>query len=164
MKVNGYNLDVVCTNCCGDIYVNLEDYLRSNPENEITFGYQLTKEGEDTPDLFCSIEEAVSWATRKIDKLEQAMQNEAFCTVLSDESFGEITLRGKRVSPLVNDMGYEVMYEINSDGDCSIIAFKNYDRMKAWLDNWRGEGFYDWLVELYKKGEENIQNLYPTIK
>ena len=28
MKVNGYNLDVVCTNCCGDIYVNLEVILK----------------------------------------------------------------------------------------------------------------------------------------
>lgn len=32
-----------------------------------------------------------------------------------------------------------------------ITFFKIYEKMKKWLDDWQGEGFYNYLVELYEK-------------
>lgn len=46
---------------------------------------------------------------------------------------------------------YEVSREINTDGDFAIIFFKTYEKMKKWFDDWQGEGFYNYLVELYEK-------------
>ena len=41
--------------------------------------------------------------------------------------------------------------EINTDGDFAITFFKTYEKMKKWFDDWQGEGFYNYLVELYEK-------------
>ena len=41
--------------------------------------------------------------------------------------------------------------KINTDGDFAITFFKSYERMKVWFDEWQGEGFYKYLVELYEK-------------
>lgn len=47
--------------------------------------------------------------------------------------------------------------EINIDGDFAIIFFKSYEKMKTWLDEWKGEGFYNFLVELYEKELEKMR-------
>lgn len=46
--------------------------------------------------------------------------------------------------------------EINTDGDFAITFFKSYEKMKIWFDEWQGEGFYNFLVELYEKELEKI--------
>ena len=28
---------------------------------------------------------------------------------------------------------------------------EEYEKMKKWFDDWQGEGFYNYLVELYEK-------------
>ncbi len=32
-----------------------------------------------------------------------------------------------------------------------LLSFKTYEKMKKWFDDWQGEGFYNYLVELYEK-------------
>lgn len=84
-----------------------------------------------------------------MDKLEQAMQSEDFFVELEDTSFGKVILHGKNEK----DIGeyFEVSSEINTDGDFAITFFKTYDKMKKWFDEWQGDGFYNFLVELYEK-------------
>lgn len=82
------------------------------------------------------------------DKLEQAMQNKDFATNLSDTSFGQISFYGKD-----DDGYYSVGSEINTDGDFAITFFKNYERLKEWFDEWQGEGFYKYLVQLFEEKE-----------
>lgn len=87
-----------------------------------------------------------------MDKLEQAMQSADFWTELSCTSFGKIVLHGKNMNEDAGeDAYYEISNEVNSDGDFAIHFFKSYERMKEWLNNWQGECFYDYLVELYEK-------------
>ena len=83
-----------------------------------------------------------------MDILEQAMQSSDFWIELADTSFGKIVLHGKNANTLADEY-YEVSSEINTDGDFAITFFKSYERMKKWLEEWQGEGFYDYLVELY---------------
>lgn len=71
---------------------------------------------------------------------------------MSCTSFGKIVLHGKNMNEDAGeDAYYEVSNEVNSDGDFAIHFFKSYERMKEWLNNWQGECFYDYLVELYEK-------------
>lgn len=86
-----------------------------------------------------------------MDKLEQAMQSEDFWVELADASFGQVVLHGKNTNSTADNEYYEVSSEINTDGDFAITFFKTYDKMKKWFDDWKGEGFYDHLVELYEK-------------
>jgi len=85
-----------------------------------------------------------------VDKLEQAMQSADFWVELADASFGKVVLHGKNAD---RDTGeyYEVSSEINKDGDFAITFFKTYNKMKKWFNDWQGEGFYEYLVELYEK-------------
>ena len=84
-----------------------------------------------------------------MDKLEQAMQSEDFWIELADTSFGKVVLHSKNTNDITEY--YEVSNEINTDGDFAITFFKTYEKMKKWFDNWQGEGFYNYLVELYEK-------------
>ena len=86
-----------------------------------------------------------------MDKLEQAMQSEDFWVELADTSFGTVVLHGKNVNSTANNEYYEVSSEINTDGDFAITFFKTYEKMKKWFDEWQGEGFYNYLTELYEK-------------
>lgn len=88
-----------------------------------------------------------------MDKLEQAMQSEDFWIELADTSFGKVILHGKNTNSIADNEYYEVSSEINTDGDFAITFFKNYEKMKKWFDDWQGEGFYNYLVELYEKQE-----------
>lgn len=69
MKINDYELTVVCANMdgstgmYGDIYDCVEECLKEHPDDEVIYGYHLSKEGVDTPDWFDTIEEAVHWAS-----------------------------------------------------------------------------------------------------
>lgn len=92
-----------------------------------------------------------------MDKLEQAMQNEDFWIELADTSFGKVILHGKNTNNIACNEYYEVSREINTDGDFTITFFKSYERMKVWFDECQGEGFYNFLVELYEKELEKIQ-------
>ena len=86
-----------------------------------------------------------------MDKLEQAMQSENFWVELADTSFGKIVLHGKNVnSTAINDC-FEVSTTINDCEDFAIMFFKTYGKMKEWLNKWQGNGFYDYLVELYER-------------
>ena len=86
-----------------------------------------------------------------MDKLEQAMQSEDFWVELADTSFGKVILHGKNTNSIADNEYYEVSSEINTDGDFAITFFKTYEKMKKWFDEWQGEGFYNYLVELYEK-------------
>ena len=86
-----------------------------------------------------------------MDKLEQAMQSEDFWVELADESFGSIMLFGKCANPVTDIKYYEVAGENITEGDFGVMFFKSYEKMKKWLDDWQGEGFYNYLVELYEK-------------
>lgn len=86
-----------------------------------------------------------------MDKLEQAMQSEDFWIELADTSFGKVILHGKNTNSIADNEYYEVSSEINTDGDFAITFFKTYEKMKKWFDDWQGEGFYNYLVELYEK-------------
>lgn len=86
-----------------------------------------------------------------MDKLELAMQSEDFWIELSDPSFGKVVLHGKNTKSVADNEYFEVSSEINTDGDFAITFFKDYNRMKEWFDEWQGEGFYAFLVELYEK-------------
>ena len=86
-----------------------------------------------------------------MDKLEQAMQSENFWTELADVSFGKVVLHGKNTNSIADNEYYEVSSEINTDGDFAITFFKTYEKMKKWFDEWQGDGFYNYLVELYEK-------------
>ena len=86
-----------------------------------------------------------------MDKLEQAMQSEDFWIELADTSFGKVVLHGKNVNSIADNEYYEVSSEINTDGDFAITFFKTYEKMKKWFDEWQGDGFYNYLVELYEK-------------
>ncbi len=88
-----------------------------------------------------------------MDKLEQAMQSEDFWIELADTSFGKVILHGKNTNSIADNEYYEVSSEINTDGDFAITFFKTYEKMKKWFDDWQGEGFYNYLVELYEKQE-----------
>ncbi len=83
-----------------------------------------------------------------MDKLEQSMQSDDFWVELADTSFGKVVLHGRSG---VDDEYYEVSSEINTDGDFAITFFKSYERMKNWFDEWQGDGFYNYLVELFEK-------------
>lgn len=91
-----------------------------------------------------------------MDKLEQAMQSEDFWIELADASFGEVVLHGKNNNSTASNEYYEVSSEINTDGDFAITFFKSYEKLKTWFDEWQGEGFYNFLVELYEKELEKI--------
>lgn len=84
-----------------------------------------------------------------MDKLEKAMQNDSFWVELSDTSFGQIVFHGKDYS--TDAEYYEISTEISNDGDWAMLFFKTYDGLKKWLNKWQGDGFYDYLVELYEK-------------
>lgn len=86
-----------------------------------------------------------------MDKLEQAMQSEDFWIELADTSFGQVVLHGKNTNSIADNEYYEVSSEINTDGDFAITFFKTYEKMKKWFDEWQGDGFYNYLVELYEK-------------
>ena len=75
-----------------------------------------------------------------MDKLEQAMQSEDFWVELADTSFGTVVLHGKNTNSTADNEYYEVSSEINTD-----------EKMKKWLEEWQGEGFYNYLVKLYEK-------------
>lgn len=79
------------------------------------------------------------------------MQSEDVWIELADTSFGKVVLHGKNNNSTASNENYEVSSEINTDGDFAIEFFKTYERMKMWLDEWQGEGFYKFLVELYEK-------------
>ena len=70
MMINGYKIDVVCANYdkelkgYGDIYTEVEECLAEHPDDEVVFGFHLSKEGVETPDWFENIEESVSWASQ----------------------------------------------------------------------------------------------------
>lgn len=70
---------------------------------------------------------------------------------LADTSFGTVVLHGKNTNSSADNEYYEVSSEINTDGDFAITFFKTYEKMKKWFDEWQGEGFYNYLVELYEK-------------
>ena len=91
------------------------------------------------------------WRKSNVDKLEQAMQSEDFWVELADTSFGNVVLHGKNTNSIADNEYYEVSSEINTDGDFAITFFKTYEKMKKWFDEWQGEGFYNYLVELYEK-------------
>lgn len=63
----------------------------------------------------------------------------------------KVILHGKNTNSIADNEYYEVSSEINTDGDFAITFFKTYEKMKKWFDNWQGEGFYNYLVELYEK-------------
>ena len=71
MKINGYELTVICANydkntkCYGDIYDCVEDCIEAHPDDEIIYGYHLNhlKDNVETPDWFNTIEEAINWAS-----------------------------------------------------------------------------------------------------
>lgn len=85
-----------------------------------------------------------------IDKLEEAMQNEDFWVELNTY-LGTIILHGKNTNSIADNEYYEVSSEINTDGDFAITFFKTYEKMKRWFDEWQGEGFYNYLAELYEE-------------
>lgn len=71
MKINGFDLVVVCANYdkevggYGDIYDCVEKCIEEHPDDDIVYGYYL-KSGDteiETPDWFDTIEDAVSWAS-----------------------------------------------------------------------------------------------------
>lgn len=93
----------------------------------------------------------------KMDKLEQAMQNKDFEVELTDESFGSITLSGRCTNPVTDIEYYEVAGEDITDGDFAVMFFKSYEKMKKWFDEWKGEGFYDYLVDLYEKMKQTYE-------
>ena len=69
MKINGYELIVVCANYdkevggYGDIYDCVEKCLEEHPDDEIIYGFYLRKDGVETPDWFFTIDEAIYWAS-----------------------------------------------------------------------------------------------------
>lgn len=87
-----------------------------------------------------------------VDSLEQAMQSEDFWVELSDTSFGKVVLHGRNKKDSDSEY-YEVSSEINTDGDFAITFFKDYGRLKEWFDEWQGEGFYNYLVELFENSK-----------
>lgn len=101
-------------------------------------------------DFLSENEDSKYYQMQCVDKLEQAMQSTDFWVELADTSFGKVVLHGKNAD---RDAGeyYEVSGEINTDGDFTITFFKTYDKMKKWFEDWQGEGFYEYLVELYEK-------------
>lgn len=46
------------------INIEVEKCLAEHPDDEVVFGFHLSKEGVVTPDWFASIEEAVSWTSQ----------------------------------------------------------------------------------------------------
>lgn len=70
---------------------------------------------------------------------------------INNTSFGKVVLHGKNTNSIVDNEYYEVSSEINTDGDFAITFFKTYEKMKKWFNDWQGEGFYNYLVELYEK-------------
>ena len=74
-----------------------------------------------------------------------------FCVEINNTSFGKVVLHGKNTNSIVDNEYYEVSSEINTDGDFAITFFKTYEKMKKWFNDWQGEGFYNYLVELYEK-------------
>lgn len=87
-----------------------------------------------------------------MDKLEQAMQSEKFWIELADTSFGKVVRMEKIIIIVLQTMSItKCQARINTDGDFAITFFKSYERMKVWLDEWQGEGFYKYLVKLYEK-------------
>ena len=87
-----------------------------------------------------------------MDKLEQAMQSEKFWCELADTSFGKIILHGW------DNISYEISMSISDDDeDFAMLFFHSYERLKEWLNKWQGEGFYDYLVELYEKTPDEVK-------
>lgn len=112
---------------------------------------ELTELGYDVEEIVKCLEHDFGLdMTQCVDKLEQAMQSADFWVELADTSFGKVVLHGKNAD---RDTGeyYEVSSEINTDGDFAITFFKTYNKMKKWFNDWQGEGFYEYLVELYEK-------------
>ena len=79
MKVNGYTVDVVCSNAVpsmivgghpelteytwDDTYDTYEDFDEMHPDEDMLFVYEVTKDGNyENAKLFESVEEAVDWA------------------------------------------------------------------------------------------------------
>lgn len=118
--------------------------------SEVDTGDIRQKSDEVSVDFPSGNEGVKDCQTQCADKLEQAMQSEDFWIELEDISFGKVILHGKNADL---DIGkyYEVSSEINTDGDFAITFFKTYDKMKKWFNDWQGEGFYEYLVELYEK-------------
>lgn len=89
---------------------------------------------------------------KNMDRLERAMQDESFWVGLADASFGKVVLHGKNTDGIGNGNAYyEISREVNADGDFCITYFQTYERLKDWLHEWQGDGFYDFLLELYEK-------------
>lgn len=70
MRVRNFNIKPVCANkiedgLYGDIYDCIEDCEKEHPNENIIFGFYAERTnnllGEETPDWFYSIEEAVEW-------------------------------------------------------------------------------------------------------
>ncbi len=68
MQINGYDLRIVCANwdkevdTYGGIYESLEECKKDHPDDEVFFGYYLHKDGEDTPDIFMTLDQAIVYA------------------------------------------------------------------------------------------------------
>ncbi len=68
MIVNGYRIDAVCANFdeetggYGDIYTDMEQCRKEHPKDRVIVGYYAEKEGEETPDWFETIGDAIVYA------------------------------------------------------------------------------------------------------
>lgn len=66
MKINGYELKVVCANkdkntgTYGDIYDSMDQCLSEHPEDDVLIGYYLSGEKE-TPDWFNTLDDVLIW-------------------------------------------------------------------------------------------------------
>lgn len=75
MKIGKYTLSVVCANktydgMYGDIYSSVEECIKEHPFDDVLYGYYLECEGEETPDWFDTLEEAVAYASGVTPKNE----------------------------------------------------------------------------------------------
>lgn len=67
MKINGYEVDIVCANYdpriggYGDIYDELDECLKDHPECKIMWGFHIRDDSMPTPDWFPTIEDVIHW-------------------------------------------------------------------------------------------------------
>ena len=124
MKINGYELMVVCANYdkdvdgYGDVYDDFHKCLYAHPNSEIIYGYGLkSPNGEETPDWFNTIEEAIDWANNvytcdELTKELKIMSNRLFDLVTTDEIEATIFARcttydkAKKAMEIFKEAGY----------------------------------------------------------
>ena len=164
MKINGYELMVVCANldkdinCYGDIYDCVEDCLNEHPGDEIIYGYHLVGEKE-TPDWFGTIEEAIAWARNErthghpAEKSEMRMKT-VWITVYKDtirQHDEDDNLADIQVSEEIAKQYFRACKE---NSDCE---WKTYEEF---MDNFTADDTEDFYN--FAKEHDAILNMFPV--